>query len=436
MVARRTARDLRNENRFEILHALFERGPSTRQELTRHTALSAATVATVITEFVVEEVLQIATVEKNTVGRPYERLAINPARGRIVGVDVAETYLDATVFDMALGVLGHAEVALDEYQNDPQYVVDGITRVVRAALDDAGITDPETVLGAGVSLPGHVHPDAGVSVFAPNWDWKDVHIEELLEARLGMPVYVDNPLKAIAVAELWFGAGRTADSLAVVNLGTGVGVGVAIERGLIRGSANNAGEWGHTLLQLDGRPCRCGRRGCVEAYLGVHGLQVTLADIAPEHPALRAAGQSEFVQALAAGLAAGASGPGVGSGARAARGGSGVIDPALAALVERTAHYLAAALADLVNLLDIPRLTLTGWTTRALAPWLVPAVRAELPGHVLPGSRQDLTVEASLVPGNPVAVGMAAFALEQFLVTLGLAGPASSRPVRRREAQA
>ncbi|MBO1330700.1 ROK family protein [Streptomyces sp. VRA16 Mangrove soil] len=415
-MARRTARDLRNENRFEVLHALFERGPSTRQELTRHTGLSAATVATVVTEFVVEEVLEIATVEKNTVGRPYERLAINPVRGRIVGVDVAETYVDATVFDMALGVMGHAEVALDEYKNDPEYVVDGITRVVRAALDDAGITDPETLLGAGVSLPGHVHPDAGVSVFAPNWDWNDVRIEELLEAGLGIPVYVDNPLKAIAVAELWFGAGRAADSLAVVNLGTGVGAGVAIERSLIRGAANNAGEWGHTLLQLDGRPCRCGRRGCVEAYLGVHGLQITLADIAPEHPALRTTGQSEFVQAVAAGLA------------------SGEPDPDLATLVDRTAHYLAAALGDLVNLLDIPRLTLTGWTTRALAPWLVPAVRAELPAHVLPGSRADVTVAASEVPGNPVAVGMAAFALERFLVTLGLAGPASSRPVRRRAA--
>jgi hypothetical protein len=76
-------------------------------------------------------------------------------------------------------------------------------------------------------------------------------------------------------------------------------------------------------------------------------------------------------------------------------------------------------------LLNIAHITLTGWTTAALGNWLIPAVRAELPDHVLPGSLPNLTVEASRVPGNPVALGMAAFSLERFLGTLGLASPAS-----------
>ncbi|MDN0199225.1 ROK family transcriptional regulator [Streptomyces sp. S.PNR 29] len=406
-MARRTARDLRNENRFEVLHALFELGPSTRQELARHTGLSTATVATLVTEFLSEGVLHIATVERNTGGRPQERLTIDPDRGRIVGVDVAETYVDATVYDLALGTLGHGEVALDEHENDQAYVVGGIVHAIESAIE-ASSTERDRVMGVGVSMPGHVHPDAGVSVFAPNWDWHDVHIEDLLEKRLRIPVYVDNPLKAVILSEMWFGAGRAVDSLAVVNLGTGVGAGLAIDGALIRGVTNNAGEWGHTLLQLDGRPCRCGRRGCVEAYLGVHGLETTLAEIDPEHPALRQARQREFVEAVADGLAAG--------------------DPALTDLARRTSHYLAAALGDLVNLLNIPAVTLTGWTSEALADWLVPAVRDELPDHVMPGSLPDLTVEASQVPGNGVALGMATFTLERFLTRLGLASPGRTRP--------
>ncbi|MFF4833348.1 ROK family transcriptional regulator [Streptomyces sp. NPDC001315] len=405
-MARRTARDLRSENRFEVLHALFDVGPSTRQELARRTALSPATVATLVTEFLSEGVLHIATVERNTVGRPYERLTINPDRGRIVGVDVAETYVDATVYDLALGVLGHGEVALDEHENGQSYVVDGIVRAIESAVEASG-TECAHIVGVGVSMPGHVHPNAGVSVFAPNWDWHDVHIEELLEKRLRIPVYVDNPLKAVILSEMWFGGGRVVDSMAVVNLGTGVGAGIAIEGSLLRGVTNNAGEWGHTLLQLDGRQCRCGRRGCVEAYLGVHGLEMTLTETAPEHPALRQSGQRDFVKAVADGLAAG--------------------DPTLSDLVGRTARYLGAALGDLVNLLNIPMITLTGWTSDALAEWLVPAVRDELPGHVLPGSLPDLTVEASRVPGNAVALGMAAFTLEQFLARLGLASSARAR---------
>ncbi|MBA4861714.1 ROK family transcriptional regulator [Streptomyces sp. PSKA54] len=407
MVSRRTARDLRNENRFEVLHALFELGPSTRQELARHTGLSSATVATLVTEFLSEGVLHIATVERNTGGRPQERLTIDPDRGRIVGVDVAETYVDATVYDLALGALGHGEVALDEHENGQAYVVDGIIRAIESAVEASG-TEHERIIGVGVSMPGHVHPDAGVSVFAPNWDWHDVHIEEMLEKSLQISVYVDNPLKAVILSEMWFGVGRVVDSMAVVNLGTGVGAGIAIDGSLIRGATNNAGEWGHTLLQLDGRQCRCGRRGCVEAYLGVHGLETTLAEIDPEHPALRQPRQRDFVEAVADGLTAG--------------------DPALMDLARRTSHYLAAALGDLVNLLNVPTVTLTGWTSNALAEWLVPAVRDELPDHVMPGSLPDLTVEASQVPGNAVALGMAAFTLEQFLIRLGLASPARTRP--------
>ncbi|WP_234369896.1 ROK family transcriptional regulator [Streptomyces acidiscabies] len=405
-MARHTARDLRGENRFAVLHALFDLGPSSRQELARHTGLSQATVTTLVGEFLAEGVLVIAARERGGVGRPYERLAIDPDRGRIVGVDVAETYVVATVYDLTLGVLGQGEVALDEHENAQGYVVDGIVSAIGTAVD-AGDVGRERIVGVGVSMPGHVHPETGVSVFAPNWDWHDVRIEELLAARLELPVHVDNPLKAVALSEMWFGVGRSVDSMAVVNLGTGVGAGIALGGSLIRGTTNNAGEWGHTLLELDGRPCRCGRRGCVEAYVGAAGLEATLAAIAPDHPALRRRGQRDFVVAVADGLAAG--------------------DPVVEELLARTAHYLAAALGDLVNLLNVPTVTLTGWMSRALADRLVPAVREELPRHVLPGSLPGLTVQASPVPGNAVALGMAAFTLERFLERLGLASPARAR---------
>jgi predicted NBD/HSP70 family sugar kinase len=97
-------------------------------------------------------------------------------------------------------------------------------------------------------------------------------------------------------------------------------------------------------------------------------------------------------------------------------------------LARRTGRYLAAALGDLVNLLNIPKVTLTGWLPKVPAPWLVPAVRDELPHHVLPGSLPGLTVEVSEVPGNAVCLGMAAFTLEQFRARLGLVSQARTRP--------
>lgn len=398
-MARRTARDIRSESRFEVLHALFALGPSTRMELARESGLSLATVSTLTSELISEGVVRVAETVSTGVGRPHARLSIDPDRGRLVGVDVAETYVEATVFDLALGALATRSVALDEHVHAPGYVVEGIADAVEQALAAAGV-GRDAVIGVGVSLPGQVQPEAGVSVFAPHWSWHDVGIHDLLTERLRLPVRVDNPLKAIAIAELWFGVGRVSRSIAVVNLGTGVGAGLAIGGAIVRGPSNNAGEWGHTMLVLDGRGCRCGRQGCVEAYVGAEGMVQTLAEIDPDHPAVAEHMQSDFVAAVAEGLRRD--------------------DPALQQLVERTAHYLAAALGDLVNMVNPEHITLTGWTVWQLGRWLVPATQERLEAQALPGSYRVVTLASSQVEGNMVALGMATFALEAFLLERGL----------------
>lgn len=398
-MARRTARDIRSESRFDVLHALFGLGPSTRLELARETGLSIATVSTIANELITEGVVRVAETVSTGVGRPHARLTIDADRGRLVGVDVAETYVQASVFDLSLEVLATHTVALDEHVHGPDYVVSGIGDAVDGALLEAEVPR-ETVIGAGVSLPGQVQPDAGVSVFAPHWSWHDVHIHDLLTERLRLPVRVDNPLKAIAIAELWFGVGRISRNIAVVNLGTGVGAGLAIDGAIVRGPSNNAGEWGHTMLVLDGRECRCGRRGCVESYVGAEGMEQTLAEIDPTHPALAEHLQRGFVDAVADGLEHD--------------------DPALMALIDRTAHYLAASLGDLVNMVNPEHITLTGWTIATLGRWLVPATQARLQEQALPSSYQVVTLDRSQVAGNMVALGMATFALEAFLVERGL----------------
>jgi predicted ArsR family transcriptional regulator len=159
---RQTSRDLRNESRFEVLHALFSLGPSTRQEIAKHTGLSTATVATLVTQFLAEGVLRIATVEQNTVGRPYERLSIDPDRGRILGIDVAETYVHVELFDPALTVLASVEETLHPEEARPEQVVAHILSSLRHALDQAGVPHGR-VLGVGVSVDGHSDERLGLS---------------------------------------------------------------------------------------------------------------------------------------------------------------------------------------------------------------------------------------------------------------------------------
>lgn len=244
--------------------------------------------------------------------------------------------------------------------------------------------------------------EGGVSVFAPNWDWHDEPLGSLLAAQLGFPLYLDNPLKASTVAELWFGAGRARDDVAVVTLGTGVGAGLAIGGSLYRGATNSAGEWGHTTLVLDGRLCRCGRRGCVETYVGAPGIMQNLRELAPESRMLHPDDQTTSIDALAQALAD--------------------ADPIAAKAVTETARYLGVAIADLVNLINPEVIVLSGWVAAKLGEVLLPEVRAVVARHAL--RRPSAVVEIVLcsLRRNPVSLGAATFALEGFLAGAGRKG--------------
>lgn len=393
---KQTSRDIRNASRFAILRALYELGTPSRQELAHHTGLSFATVANVVKELFGIGMLVEASREDSGGGRPRARLKINPDRGVLIGVDVAETYIHVDVFDAALQLLDREQHPIRE-SSDPDYLISEIVDAIQAPL---GQHPEPAVLGVGVSLPGQVGPEAGVSVFAPNWGWHQVPVQDILVTRLGLPVHLDNPLKATTVAELWFGHGRDVDDLVTVNLGTGVGAGIAIDGQLVRGITNNAGEWGHTTLIMDGRPCRCGRLGCVEAYVGVPGLMATLAEHRPRHPALADGTQTTFVSSVVTSL--------------------NEDDPDARWLIDTAAHQLGAALGNLVNMLNPRRIVLSSWTADALGPWLMEPTRERMRAEALASSADTVDLVMTAIADNPVGLGMATLALENFLETAGL----------------
>ena len=108
---------------------------------------------------------------------------------------------------------------------------------------------------------------------APNLDWHDVPLGATLRRAFGVPIAVENDVRAAAWGEFRFGAGAGAKSLIAVFVGTGVGSGAVIDGRLWRGAGNAAGEVGHTQVVIDGLPCRCGQRGCLEQYVSGSGFQ-------------------------------------------------------------------------------------------------------------------------------------------------------------------
>jgi predicted NBD/HSP70 family sugar kinase len=392
-IAKGTSRDIRVANRFEVMRVVIARSPVSRQRIAAETGLSIATVGTVVGELLAAGLLLEVGFE-DSAGRPRALMAVDHAGGVLLGVDVAETYVRVDLFDAALTFLDGVEEALSPEENRPEQVVGHIVSGVRTVLGRAG-SPAQRVLGAGITVPGQVDHRGGVSVFAPNWDWHDISFGELLTARLGVPAHLDNPLRAAIVAELWFGAGRRREDVVVLNLGTGVGAGLAFRGTLYRGATNSAGEWGHTTLVLDGRPCHCGSRGCVETYVGAPGIVQHLRELDPDSPMLHVNDQTATIDALARGIGAG--------------------DPIAQKVVAETARYLGAAVANLINLLNPEAIVLSSWVATRLGEPLLAEVRAVVARHALGRPFAATEIALSTLPGDSVSLGAATLALERFL---------------------
>jgi predicted NBD/HSP70 family sugar kinase len=199
----------------------------------------------------------------------------------------------------------------------------------------AGAAAPP-VLGAGLGMPGMVDHATGRMRWSPIVSGRDVALADLVGARLDLPVGVDNDTNLLTMAELWFGKGRDLSDFAVVTIEYGVGLGLVVDHAPYRGAHGHGMELGHTKVQLDGALCRCGQRGCLEAYVADFAL-VREAAVALEGgiPPRGEVMEALFVQAK--------------DGNEAAR-----------AIFERAARYLALGLANVTNLFDPRRIILSG----------------------------------------------------------------------------
>ncbi|WP_433193894.1 ROK family protein [Nocardia sp. CA-107356] len=396
-----TARDIRRRNRFYVLQAVYAaEGHTSRQEIARATGLSFATVGNMIAELLDVGVLAELGYDAPGVGRPRAQLAINPERGMLVGVDIAETSIHFDLFDLAMTVLRSVEIPVDPEATQPDDVTELIIRGIRELTAD----DSDTVLGVGLSVPGLVEPEGGVSVFSPYWHWHDVSLKSLLQPRVPHPLYLDNPLKASTAAHLWFGAGRDVDDLIVVTLRAGVGIGVVIDGTLYRGVTNSAGEWGHTNLVLDGRECRCGRRGCVEAYVSARGIAQTLRELAPASPLLAADDAATIAAIAAAGE-----------------------DPIAREVIEKTGTYLGVAVANLVNLFNPRTMVFGDLVANVLGERLLEVTRRVAAHHAMTDPFAAVTLQLCTLPHNPSSLGAATFALEGFLADRETFGSIAAR---------
>jgi predicted NBD/HSP70 family sugar kinase len=400
-----TVRDLRKSNRSRALWQLFFNGPLTRQEVGELSGVSTATVSNLVAALEAEGVVVEVGLEDSNGGRPRGLLQVNPGYGYVIGVDVGETAFLVELFDFRLQMLARHTSVTDMAMLDPEDAVSHITEGIESVIAEAGV-DRGAILGVGVGVPGLVEHREDAVVHGQSVGWHAVPLEAMLCSRTGLPILVDNCAKTLGQAEKWFGAARSTDNAVIALLGIGVGTCIISNGEVYQGATGSAGEWGHTTMVVGGRTCRCGAEGCLEAYVGAGAIAARYEQLKGRHVTTSPGELEGRVTAIidAAGR-----------------------DPAAAQVLEETATYLGAGIADLVNLFNPERVAVGGWLGQALSDALLSRVREATGRHALhlPFSRVEI-VKADLGK-DAVALGGATLPIARLLA----AGAVVAEPADR-----
>ncbi len=251
--------------RMAVLALLGRNGPASRATIARELEMSPATVSQVTRRLIEQRVIEPLEYEPSDGGRPGQLLGLVSTAGRAVGVKLAPDHL--VFVDVRLD--GRVERTHSEgFDAVSPEAVARLISTLRAFLRGGS----GRLLGIGIGVPGVVErPDVG-EVDAEVLGWSHMPIGRYLRDATGVPVLVENDVKALAVAERLHGRGRTRRNFVVITVGRGVGFAAVVDGTLQRGSRGAAGEVAHVSASVDGRACVCGRTGCLEAYVGSPGI--------------------------------------------------------------------------------------------------------------------------------------------------------------------
>lgn len=310
------------------------------------------------------------------------------------GVDLGGTTINIGLVTTGGTIVAEQQIPSNVHQG-VDYVVEQIAVVIRE------FTTSEqwdvTIDAIGIGVAGLVNSPDGILKEATNFPgWIDVPLAEKLEHLLKLPVILDNDANVAALGEFSFGAGHGYPNMIMVTLGTGVGAGLILDGMIYRGAYGAAGEFGHITIDRHGETCGCGRRGCVEAYVGSKGIRRDALRLLREHPkSLLAAYDPEkltpkdiFTEAQRQ-------------------------DEVAKTVFRQAGEYLGLGLGNVVNLLNIQRVVLGGGVALA-GELLIDSAQEALRYAALNNSDEPVRIVKAQLGSHSGIVGAASLAMSLF----------------------
>jgi glucokinase len=279
-------------------------------------------------------------------------------------------------------------------------IVGLVQSVILDAIGESG-AERRDFVGIGIGAPGPLDREQGIVLVAPNLGWKDFPLRQRIQDRLNLPTTLDNDANCATFGEWWQGAARGGRNVVGLTIGTGIGGGLILHGALYHGSSDMAGEVGHTTIDLNGRHCKCGNYGCLEAYASAPAIATRAREVL-----VREEGESAI--------------PGMVDGQLESITAQTVYDAAKAGdrianeIVRDTARYLGAGVANLLNIFNPDIVVIAGGVTAA-GDALFDPLRAEVRRRAFTPAVRAVRIVPGELPGTAGVVGAVASFKQQHL---------------------
>lgn len=374
-----------------VLQAVRAMQPTYRAAVARTTQLKPATVTGIVNELLEQQLLR-ETPAPGEVGprggRPPQMLRVNADAKRILAIDLEPDVLRVVLTNVLVEVVEFREQPIDRF-SEPEVICQQMVELCRDVLRR---TRRDMLLGVGVSLPGLIDADAGVLIGSTNMPrWRDVPVREILERELKLPVKTQRSIHLAAYHERWSDPCRQDRRTLILSLRTGIGVSLMHLGEIYVGSRGFDGEIGHTVVDIDGKPCECGGRGCLETFVSASAIcdrarRLLDEDRAGALKALLNRGERLRPELIY----------------RLAKEG----DAACADIVRDVGRYIGIAVSNMINLFAPDDVVICGSIDTA-DELIVEAVRKQMEQSALPKLREHVTVRLARAKERAPILGAA-----------------------------
>jgi predicted NBD/HSP70 family sugar kinase len=386
---------VRRQNRLLLIEALRQHGPLARVELGRQTGLSPASITAISSQLIADGILeeagepQAAAENQHRRGRPLTHIDINPKSAHVAAVKLSIDGIELALADGRGNVIARRTARIATYDADPKafgrLVADEITALLAKARVPA-----RRVAHIGIAVQGVADSRLGTVVWSPAFRSRNIAVSAVIEDRLGIACSMANDANMMAEGLIDADRIRYGGTAAVVFIGYGVGMGLIVNGQVYHGPTGAAAEFGHMNHLPDGPLCRCGRRGCVEAYAADYSLlRWAAGEAATRPPSFNAIPEADMLALEAA----------------AERG-----EPMALQAYAKAGEALGFGLARLIAILTPLRIVLAGPGTRAM-PLIAPHLERALADGVVEELRRNVEIEVVPIAKDMIVTGTIALAL-------------------------